>query len=179
MHEMRWHTITKVVKKNNYKRGAEIGVAKGVNTFNYIKTCHNLHVYAVDMWKPVESISNSNEGGGGAYLHYPHDKFKSQFRTQAAKFKGRVTILEGESTEMAKQVPDASLDFIFVDACHAYEECKADILAWAPKVRPGGAYMGHDFVLPSVQKAVRECLGEPEILGDDDVWYIPCLTQTA
>ncbi len=37
------------------------------------------------------------------------------------------------------------IDFIFIDGDHAYEACKADIVAWAPYVRRGGVIALHDF----------------------------------
>ncbi len=54
---------------------------------------------------------------------------------------------------------------MFIDADHTYEGCKADILAWAPKVKDGGWISGHDFRNPNypswgVEKAVGELVVE-------------------
>ena len=38
-----------------------------------------------------------------------------------------------------------AIDFVFIDADHSYEACKADILAWAPFVKRGGILAFHDF----------------------------------
>jgi predicted O-methyltransferase YrrM len=61
------------------------------------------------------------------------------------KYGSRAVILNGWSVEVAKTIPDGSLDFVFIDANHAYEYVVADIAAWAPKVRKGGIVYGHDF----------------------------------
>jgi len=62
------------------------------------------------------------------------------------------------SLEAANRYDDRSLDFVFLDAAHDYENVKADIVAWRPKVKPGGYLGGHDYQLlfPGVMKAVQE-----------------------
>ena len=91
------------------------------------------------------------------------------------KYPDRVTILHGPSVEMAKNVEDGSLDFVFIDADHRYEFAKADIGAWYPKVRDGGTISGHDFGdlrFPGVEKAVKEIFGTNFIFTENHgTWY--------
>jgi len=49
-------------------------------------------------------------------------------------------------------------DSIYIDACHEFAECKADIQAWLPMLRPGGVIAGHDYWTPNigVMEAVNE-----------------------
>ncbi len=60
------------------------------------------------------------------------------------------------SHEAAQHVPDGTLDFIFIDANHDYEYVKQDLEVWAPKVRPGGIFSGHDYRWEGVSRAVQE-----------------------
>jgi hypothetical protein len=53
--------------------------------------------------------------------------------------------LEMQSTAAAQLYDDRSLDFVFIDADHAYAAVARDIDAWRPKVKSGGLLAGHDF----------------------------------
>jgi len=55
-------------------------------------------------------------------------------------------IVKGMSVEVARTVPDESLDWVYIDADHRYEGVRADLEAWFPKVRKGGVVSGHDYV---------------------------------
>jgi hypothetical protein len=58
---------------------------------------------------------------------------------------------------------DRSLDFVFIDAGHSYENVKEDITSWFPKIKIGGFIAGHDYSpkWPSVVQAVDEFLSLP------------------
>jgi Methyltransferase domain len=81
-----------------------------------------------------------------------------------------------DSKEAAAYVPDGSLDFVFIDADHSYEGCKADIQAWLPKLKPSGFISGHDydntdFPCFGVKQAVDEIFGPPET-GANFTWRV-------
>ena len=61
--------------------------------------------------------------------------------------------------------PDGYFDCVFIDTTHTYEQTKAEIIAWEPKVRKGGLLTGHDYGSrrPShrgVSRAVDEIYGK-------------------
>mmetsp|Transcript_95018 Transcript_95018/g.307434 ORF Transcript_95018/g.307434 Transcript_95018/m.307434 type:complete len:426 (+) Transcript_95018:59-1336(+) len=90
---------------------------------------------------------------------------------------GRYVLHRKTSLEAALLVEDASLDLIFLDARHDYEAVEQDIIAWRPKVRPGGVLSGHDFswMFPTVAMAVYAAVTEtPEKtihLAPDGMWW--------
>ena len=69
------------------------------------------------------------------------------------------------SVDHAAVVPDAILDGVFIDAAHDYQNAKADIAAWLPKVKPGGFFGGHDIDAPGVLQAVTEAGFKWEQIG--------------
>jgi hypothetical protein len=80
-----------------------------------------------------------------------------------------VEILEGDSAASAAIIANASLAFCFIDAAHDYESVKRDLLAWQPKVKPGGVFAGHDAQHEPVLRAVKEIVpGHKVILP---VWF--------
>ena len=59
-----------------------------------------------------------------------------------------------DSVEAAHTYREQSLDFVFIDGAHEEEPVRRDVMAWLPRVRPGGVLAGHDWPYESVQEAV-------------------------
>jgi len=85
-----------------------------------------------------------------------------------------VKCLKMPSVEAAELVEDGHFELIFIDANHAYDYVKADILAWYPKLKKGGWVVLHDYfadgkALPQGPKqAVDEIFGEDFLLMHDE-----------
>jgi predicted O-methyltransferase YrrM len=60
------------------------------------------------------------------------------------------------SLEAVEQYQNDSLDFVFIDASHEYNDVRADISKWWSKIKFGGYLAGHDMQHPGVNRAVRE-----------------------
>ena len=56
-----------------------------------------------------------------------------------------VDIVKSDSAAYASNVPDKSVDFLFIDADHTYKGIRADIDAWLPKMKNGSTISGHDY----------------------------------
>ena len=61
---------------------------------------------------------------------------------------------------------DESIDFLFHDASHQYDDVIKDFEIWYPKIKHGGVIGGHDAQLPGVKKAAREFFGDYQEIGD-------------
>lgn len=83
-----------------------------------------------------------------------------------------VNIVIGDSIEVSKNYENESLDFVFIDGSHLYNDVKNDIKAWKKKIKKGGFIAGHDYDNTNVKKAVTELLGDcPKSITS---WMIQC-----
>jgi hypothetical protein len=57
---------------------------------------------------------------------------------------------------------DNSLDLVFIDAQHTYDDTAELLRLYLPKVKSGGVLAGHDFDWSGVSRAVEEILGAVE-----------------
>lgn len=73
-----------------------------------------------------------------------------------------VEVFIGTSEAAGAALEGRTFDMVFIDAMHTYEDVKADILRWWPRVRPGGVMAMHDYNhrdFPGVTVAADEVLG--------------------
>lgn len=154
-------------KKLGWTFGAELGLWEGVTTEHLLRECPSLSMIGVDLWR----AQPGNPGPEG-YEGWDHDQHERTCRHRCSRFGDRAWIIKDWTVNAARRVTDTSLDFVFIDADHSEQGCRADIEAWLPKIRPGGWIMGHDINWPGVKAAVDDLVPGYEI-GPDVVWVRP------
>lgn len=163
--------LPELYRRMGYTRGAEIGVWQGAFSEAICRDNPGVELWCVDAWM--------------VYNEYVDFQVQLELEEAFERTKGRLRdynthIVRAWSLEAAKQIPDASLDFVYIDANHDKPHIGDDITAWSPKVRPGGIVSGHDYVPfhQDVMDAVdlyvcrHNCgplllIGDPEENGDD------------
>jgi len=146
---------------------AEIGLYLGRSLMSVSEIIRrkNITVICVDDWSRY---------GGDPTL----DRLQA-FRKAAEAFGilEQCRIANVRSPRAAEFVPDASLDFVFIDANHSYEAVKADIEGWEPKIKKGGWIGGHDYnsrTDPGVPEAVNEKYPKTRLRlhPDTTIWLV-------
>ena len=113
----------------------------------------------------------------GAVSKYTWPEIEASFDTRAALAKN-VFKHKGDTLELAKTIPDESLDFVYIDADHEYASVLADLTAWTPKVKPYGFIGGHDYtfyttgVVHAVVEFFRIAVDGEIVLFHDGSWLL-------
>ena len=121
----------------------------------------NVTIYAIDTFEgSLEHRAKGRTDFGEAFMR----------NISACGVSDYVVTMTGKSLWAAQTIAN-TFDFVFIDASHDYDNVKADILAWSPKVKPGGILAGHDMtpVWPGVVKAVNEIF--PNANVKKNVWW--------
>lgn len=152
---------------------AEIGCAEMLFSRDILDYWGVSKLYLVDNWGKIEGQT----GDGNAENEWHTKNFNDGLK-RIEPFKDRAVILRGISWDQAVNVPDESLDCVYIDCCHTYECVKRDLAAWIPKVKKGGVISGHDIansaygVRQAVDEITREWLLIPENGIDASFYFI-------
>lgn len=117
---------------------AEIGCAYGANARTLLAQWQGKRLYLVDPWeKQPDYLEHTNDTA-------PFDQWYADC-VALAEQDPRATIIRKRSTDGAVDIPDGSLDLVYLDGAHDLRNVLADIDAWWPKLKRGGIFGGHDF----------------------------------
>lgn len=145
MKHTRMSVLGALIRKHGWTRGAELGLWQGALYGYLLDTFPRLAMIGVDNWK-----------GDGLYAGKNMAHAEGLVRKIDTRHAWRSQLLKMSTVEAARQVPDRTLDFVFIDASHDTESVLADIRAWRPKLKAGGMLTGHDANWPTVSDALDE-----------------------
>jgi len=142
------------LKTLNFKVGVEVGVRSGYFS-KYMLENTGMIVHSVDPWNYLGCEDN------------PPPKETIEFATKVLKpFKERSIIHHGYSHEVCHEFENYSVDFVYLDALHEYNDIKKNLNEWYDKIKINGIFSGHDYSKehwPGLIRAVHEFLKEKNI----------------
>ena len=107
------------------------------------------HLHLIDPWsyQPSAEYERALYGGraerGQTEMDERHVGVLARF--ERAIDAGQVTVHRGESVEVLGALPDASLDWVYIDGNHTYEFVAQDLRLSLAKVKTGGLVTGDDY----------------------------------
>jgi len=128
----RWARLTRkrlvqIFGEYGLTKGAEIGVDRATFSEYMFQNIPNLHLLGVDPW-------------------YWKLRGESRYQSTIKKMEPyNMTVIRKQSHIAAVDIPDESLDFVYIDGDHTFDFVMRDLINWAPKVKMGGVIAGHDY----------------------------------
>lgn len=129
-----------------YTRGTmvEIGVNRGHYSALMLSQWSGQNYVMIDPWEPLpddEYVDIANLD-----THSEHEIVFQEALKNAKNYGNRPIILRNTSVNAAQFFIDSTVDIVYIDGLHHYQGVWDDILAWWPKLRPGGIMAGHDYM---------------------------------
>ena len=141
----------------------EIGSYFGESTMLFASTGIFKEIHCIDPFKGKEEMND--------WYGYDWDLVKKEFKTNTRYF-DNIILHEDYSYNVIDEFKDNSIDFVYIDGNHSYEDTKKDIELYLPKIKPNGYIAGHDYMehFQGCIDAVQETIGEPDEIFRDFSW---------
>ena len=147
--------------------GIEIGVDYGTTSVHLLSSLPNSVLYGIDPYITYNDWYGSEVND--------RERVMSIMKDRTDVFNHRFLHIRKTSDDAVSMFEDESMDFIFVDGLHTYEQVLKDCQNYWPKLKKGGLFCGHDFnTIEDVHNAVvyfANQINRPIGVVPQDVWY--------
>lgn len=138
---------------NENSVGCELGVFEG--DFSEILTQSNkfTKLFLVDLFGGTASNFGKVYNDASVLENHVKNRFKEY---------SYVEVIKNDSLSFLKSIADNSLDFIYIDTVHSYDQTKLELEESYRTVKNGGLICGHDYcemfrgVIQSVQEFISQ-----------------------
>lgn len=154
--------LAKLFAELKFTKGAEIGVAEGHYSETVLKANPKAELWLVDPWTRYS-------GNPRAHSQEHQDYSLSETKRKTAGY--NVHIVQDYSMSAVRDIPENSLDWVYIDGHHGFSYVMADLIEWSKRVRSGGIISGDDyyyFKWAGVVEAVQAYTAAYSIIP----WYI-------
>jgi hypothetical protein len=129
--------------------GAEIGVHEGDFSRRILRLARPRRLHLIDPWRyesaetHAQSLYGGRLGGDQARMDARYAAVLRRFRREVAS--GQVDVRRQRSDEACAAFEDDSLDWVYIDGDHRYEQVLRDLELYSRTVKPGGLLTGDDY----------------------------------
>lgn len=149
--------FSKIIEENNYKIVAEVGIGYGTHAKFILKNNKNIEkLYLIDPVCSYENDGFTNDIESKESVDSWNELYEL-INNELSPWKDKYTFYRNKSLDTTEeQIPDNSLDAIFIDGAHDYDNVLADLNFWFKKVKKGGQILGDDYLMTDVSRAVKD-----------------------
>lgn len=118
--------------------GVEIGVKKGHFSKVLLDNWKCKKLYLIDPWCNQDATTYDE-------THHNHSQDYEDCKTLLNEYSDKFEMIRKFSHEAHQYFENESLDFIYIDGNHSYENVKQDLELWYPKLVKHGIICGDDY----------------------------------
>ena len=156
-----------LMSTEDVKLGVEIGCHDGISTEYFLASFPNLSLKGVDPYHEYVDWNGHHLVNRPEAMSILYDRLGTNV--------DRFELIRKFSNDAVDEFEDNSLDFIFIDGLHVYDQVLLDCSNYYSKVKKGGVFSGHDYhMIAGVKKAVDKfasIVGATISHTSEDVWY--------
>lgn len=154
----------KVLSEAKPEETLEIGVWKGDFAEYILRKCPNINrYYMIDPWATLPDWNKPFNVEPKVFEEvYNEAMLKTEFAKQ------KITVLRGTTQAMIDDIPDASLDYAYIDGDHTLRGITIDLIKLLPKMKLGGLIGGDDFMTNPWQHSIDY---EPTLVCPFSVYF--------
>jgi predicted O-methyltransferase YrrM len=134
----------------------ELGCFAGVSSELFAGHCRKL--FCIDQYIPYAEVPDGSIFEGEKMFDLMQKRYSN------------ITKIKMSSVAASTFFGNGTLDLVYIDAAHDYDNVKKDIQTWLPKVKRNGFISGHDIIIPGVKQAVSELIGDDILTYSDTSW---------
>lgn len=128
-----------------------IGVCFGTSMIAFLEHRKDAYVVGIDALYCSDAVKNITEANLNAHHNF--------------------LMVVDKSQHVAISWP-WSVDMVFVDGGHGYDDCYRDIILWAQSTKPGGIIAVHDYGTPSLPTVVQATDMAAETLDLKEILHV-------
>lgn len=150
--------LTELINKNKFKKVVEVGVGYGFHAKELLMNSCLEHLSLID---PMRNYDNDCFARDimSTIPSTPGNQFNELFELineELSPWKEKYTWFRKPSLEITiDEIPDESIDCVFVDGDHSYDAVVKDLEFWWQKVKTNGVLLGDDYQMSDVARAVH------------------------
>lgn len=159
------------LSENKEYKMIEIGSYMGESTMMFASSNLFKEIYTIEPFKNVDGkIEEFNQKND-----YNWDTIYNEFQTNT-RFFDNIILHKDFSYNVADKFEDKSMDFIYIDGDHSYDQVKQDLEMYLPKLKDNGIIGGHDYnkknklYIKNTIRAIDEIVGKPDKVFGDTSW---------